>query len=344
MNKGLILLLTNLLNFGCKDIKFINYDPWMCSQAKKSFRFVKKYYCLENNLLSIKELSKNYGRIKAVDNLSLEIGKGEVFGLLGPNGSGKTTTLGIVLGAISLDGGSYQWFNKKFDSTTIRRIGSILEVPLFYPYMNAVDNLKLIADIKRIPYDGIDEVLHRVGLFQRRDSAFRTYSLGMKQRLAVGAALLGNPEVLILDEPTNGLDPQGIAEIRSLIKSIAEMGKTIILASHLLDEVQKICSHVAVLDHGKCLFSGKVDNMLGKTRMIEVASDDMHLLLSLLSTYEGLINPVMADGLVKAELRNDVSPVDINRYLFGQGVILNHLTTEKLSLEKYFLEILADKS
>ncbi len=297
---------------------------------------------MEPCILNINELSKSYGRIKAVDKLSLEIHKGEVFALLGPNGSGKTTTLGIVLGAIDLDGGSYQWFDEEFNSTTLRRIGSILEVPLFYPFMSATDNLKLIADIKRISYDGIDEILTQVGLYQRRGSAFRTFSLGMKQRLAVGAALIGNPEVLILDEPTNGLDPQGIAEIRTLIKSIAEMGKTIILASHLLDEVQKICSHVAVLDHGKCLFTGRVDNMIGKTRMVEIAADDMNALLLELTAYEGVINPFLIDGYIKAELINGTTPADLNNYLFGKGLIINHLTIEKISLEKYFLNILAD--
>ncbi len=297
---------------------------------------------MEPCILNINELSKSYGRIKAVDKLSLEIHKGEVFALLGPNGSGKTTTLGIVLGAIDLDGGSYQWFDEEFNSTTLRRIGSILEVPLFYPFMSATDNLKLIADIKRISYDGIDEILTQVGLYQRRGSAFRTFSLGMKQRLAVGAALIGNPEVLILDEPTNGLDPQGIAEIRTLIKSIAEMGKTIILASHLLDEVQKICSHVAVLDHGKCLFTGRVDNMIGKTRMVEIAADDMNALLLELTAYEGVMNPFLIDGYIKAELINGTTPADLNNYLFGKGLIINHLTIEKISLEKYFLNILAD--
>ncbi len=297
---------------------------------------------MEKCILTIKELSKSYGSIQAVDKLSLEINKGEVFGLLGPNGSGKTTTLGIVLGALGFDGGSYQWFNAELNSETLRRIGSILEVPLFYPFMSAIDNLKLIADIKRISYDGIDEILTQVGLYQRRDSAFRTFSLGMKQRLAVGAALIGNPEVLILDEPTNGLDPQGIAEIRTLIKSISEMGKTIILASHLLDEVQKICSHVAVLDHGKCLFSGRVDNMLGKTRMVEMAADDMNALLNELLAFDGIMNPFLLDGYIKAELKKDTTPADLNKYLFGKGLIINHLTTERISLEKYFLDILAD--
>lgn len=297
---------------------------------------------MEPGILTIKELSKSYGRIRAVDKLSLEIHKGEVFGLLGPNGSGKTTTLGIILGAIGLDGGSYQWFDEKFNSTTLRRIGSILEVPLFYPFMSATDNLKLLADIKRISYDGIDEILKQVGLYQRRGSAFRTFSLGMKQRLAVGAALIGNPEVLILDEPTNGLDPQGIAEIRTLIKSIAENGKTIIIASHLLDEVQKICSHVAVLDHGKCLFTGRVDKMIGKTRMVELAADDMTTLFHALHAFDGVMNPFLIDGYIKAELINDTTPTDLNNYLFGKGLIVNHLTTEKISLEKYFLDILAD--
>jgi len=298
---------------------------------------------LEQNILSITNLSKTYGAIRALDKLCLKINKGDVFGILGSNGSGKTTTLGIVLGAVNYDSGNYEWFGENPNPTTLRRIGSILEVPLFYPFLDAVDNLKLLADIKRVPYQGIDEILHDIGLYQRRHSLFRTYSLGMKQRLAVGAALLGNPEVLVLDEPTNGLDPQGIAEIRNLIISIAEMGKTIILASHLLDEVQKICSHVAVLNHGQCLFSGKVTEMLGKSRRVSLSADDLELLLTYVSAYECILNPVIHDGNVEAELIHAGTPAKLNKYLFEKGVVLNHLSTEKLNLEKYFLDLLANQ-
>ena len=295
---------------------------------------------MKDNILYISELSKCYGRIKAVDHLNLEVHRGEVFGILGPNGSGKTTTLGIILGALSSDEGSFSWFGEDPGPASIRRIGSILETPLFYPFLNAVDNLKIIAEIKNVSYQRIDDILHQVGLYDRRKSQFRTFSLGMKQRLAVAAALVGDPEVMILDEPTNGLDPQGIAEVRDLILRISEQGKTILLASHLLDEVQKICSHVAVMSHGKCLFSGKVDEMLTQTHAVVLISSDLNELHKQLSLFEGVTDVIMDDSCVKAELKPAFSPADLNRYLFEKGLVLSHLSTEKRSLESYFLNLL----
>lgn len=207
-----------------------------------------------NNVVTIQNLTKHYGRIRAVEDLNLSIPEKSIFGLLGPNGSGKTTTLGMLLDVINPTSGSYSWFGNYSKHENRQKIGSILETPAFYPYLSAVNNLKIIAEIKAIGYGNIDEVLKLVGLFDRRHSFYRTFSLGMKQRLALASALLCDPLVMILDEPTNGLDPKGIAEMRELIRTIARQGKTIILASHLLDEVQKVCSHFAVLNRETPLY------------------------------------------------------------------------------------------
>ncbi|NTV84162.1 MAG: ATP-binding cassette domain-containing protein, partial [Bacteroidales bacterium] len=211
---------------------------------------------MKDIVLSIRGLTKRYGSITAVSNLDLDIERGSVFGILGPNGSGKTTTLGVLLDVTRADSGTFSWFGGLPVKTQRKRIGAILEVPLFYPYLSGRQNLEMVAKIKDLPGDDVDEALKMVDLYERRDSKFRTYSLGMKQRLAVASTLIGKPEVLILDEPTNGLDPRGIAEIRNIILDVASQGVTIILASHILDEVQKTCTHMAVLEKGKKLFSG----------------------------------------------------------------------------------------
>lgn len=295
---------------------------------------------MSNPILSIKKLSKHFGSIKAVDQLDLTVEKGQVFGILGPNGSGKTTTLGIILGAIAPHEGSYEWFGQPPSASIRRRIGSILETPLFYPYLSATDNLKIIADLKQLPYTTIDESLRRVGLFERRRSKFSTYSLGMKQRLAVAAALLGNPEVMILDEPTNGLDPQGIAEIRNLIKKVSAEGTTIILASHLLDEVQKTCTDVAVLRSGRCLFTGKVDTMLHKGLTVELMADDQSHLQKILEECPFISDFDTLSSPWKVKLKEGNDATQLHAFLIGKEVVLNHLAAEKKSLEEQFLEIL----
>lgn len=296
---------------------------------------------LESPVLEIKNLTKSYGRLTALSAFSLKVFPGEICGILGPNGSGKTTTLGIILDVLKANSGEYLWFGEQPTYTQRQRIGSLLEIPIFYPYLSAVNNLKIVADIKNVSYEKIDELLSVVRLSERKNSKFKTFSLGMKQRLAIAAALIGDPEVLILDEPTNGLDPKGIAEMRELIIDISKRGITIILASHLLDEVQKICSHVVVLSKGKKLSDGKVSDVLNTTPAMELAAKDMDE-LNLALIQSGLFDEVKKEkDLLVASMKKEVSQEDLNKYLTDKGIYLTHMSVRKKSLEKYFLELIS---
>ncbi|MGK7390531.1 MAG: ABC transporter ATP-binding protein [Candidatus Cyclobacteriaceae bacterium M2_1C_046] len=290
-------------------------------------------------ILSTRDLRKHYGRIKAVDGLSLNIQKGQVFGILGPNGSGKTTTLGIVLGVINKTAGEYHWFGEEPTNEHRKRIGAILETPVFYPYLTGRQNLELVCLIKDAPKEKIEEKLQLVELAGRQDDKFKTYSLGMKQRLAIASALLADPEVLILDEPTNGLDPQGIAEIRGLIQKIAAEDKTIILASHLLDEVQKVCSHFAVLSKGKCLHTGPVEDVTKGIENVEVQSHDLRL-PEVLKDFPHAEKISQENGVLLVKMKSGYDSASLNQFLFENKVVASHLVTRKKSLEKQFLEIL----
>ena len=291
-------------------------------------------------VLITNKLSKRYGTLEVLKDLSLEVTQGSIFGLLGPNGSGKTTTLGIFLDVIPQNSGTYTWFEQEEPTNKLRKkIGAILETPNFYGYLSAERNLKISADIKGVDYSDIDRVLKIVDLFERRKDKFKTFSLGMKQRLAIGAALLGKPEVLLLDEPTNGLDPQGIAEIRKLILMIASQGITIILASHMLDEVEKICSHVAIIKSGVLLFQGKVDEILGVENLLEVKADNMDELYSALKEYANTIEIKRELDRFVVKLPKEISNGEINQYFFSKGITLTHLVSKKKNLEMQFLEI-----
>jgi ABC-2 type transport system ATP-binding protein len=294
-----------------------------------------------DTILSIKNLDKKYGRVHAVKNLSFDIEKGNVYGILGPNGSGKSTTLGIILNVVNKTSGEFSWFGGTMSThNALKRVGAIIERPNFYPYMTAVQNLELICKIKGVPYDNIEEKLKTVNLYERRNSKFKTYSLGMKQRLAIASALLNNPEILILDEPTNGLDPQGIHEIRQIIKEIAKNGTTILLASHLLDEVEKVCSHVVVIRNGLKLYSGRVENMVASNGIIEVKTDgDQELLVNTLKNYYDIATVNVEDDLIVARLENETTASEINKYLFEKGIIVSHLVMRKPSLEEQFLNL-----
>jgi len=293
-------------------------------------------------VLSIKNLNKKYGKIHAVKNLSFDVEKGNVFGILGPNGSGKTTTLSIILDVINAKSGSYSWFGQPPSKGSRKKIGAILEHPIFYPYLTAVKNLEIIADIKGIKYNDIERVLHTVELYDRRNSKFKTFSYGMKQRLAIAAALIGKPEVLIFDEPTNGLDPKGIAEIRELIINIAAKGITIILASHLLDEVQKTCSHVAVLKKGEKLFAGKVNDILNISDTIEISSNNLEMLVLAVKEYDKVTDIKKEIDLLVVNLKEGTTTFDLNNFLVSKGIILSHLSVRKKSLEQQFLGLLTE--
>jgi ABC-type multidrug transport system ATPase subunit len=292
------------------------------------------------NVVTTDLLTKNYGRIKALDELTFAIPEKSVFGLLGPNGSGKTTTLAILLDVVRPTSGSYSWFGNYSKRENRQKIGSILETPAFYPYLSATDNLKIMAEIKAIGYDNINEVLKITGIYDRRLSAYRTFSLGMKQRLALAAALLCDPPVMILDEPTNGLDPRGIAEIRDLIRTIALQGKTIILASHLLDEVQKVCSHFAVLNKGRLLYSGMVNEVAGNEQRFEVSCGNTDQLYNLLGNYPEKRNLEISGDKVIITLPADSSIAQLSSFIYQHGIIPTHMVSLYRSLENQFLDIL----
>ncbi len=294
-------------------------------------------------VLRIENLSKNYGSVKALNNLSLTVNSGEIMGILGPNGSGKTTTLGIILGILKSDSGQFTWFENKYDNHRLH-IGSILETPNFFPYLNADENLDIIRQIKGIDDKNFDEVLELVKLKGRRKSQFRTFSLGMKQRLAIAATLIGDPDVVIFDEPTNGLDPEGIAEVRRTLQNIASRGKTVIMASHILDEVEKICSHVTIIKRGQLMASGNVGSILSTDLTLELASDDMVLLSQFLTAHPGISNIKKVGAVIECNAKEDINVADINKAAFAQNISLTHLVARKTRLEEEFLKITGNPS
>jgi ABC-2 type transport system ATP-binding protein len=291
-------------------------------------------------ILTINNLTKKFGYLTAVKDLSFTINKGNVYGILGPNGSGKSTTLGVVLNVVNKTHGDFHWFDGNISThDALKQVGAIIERPNFYPYMSAYNNLKLVCRIKGVDYSKIDEKLKLVGLYERRDSKFKTFSLGMKQRLAIASALLNDPQILILDEPTNGLDPQGIHQIRELIKEIAKNGTTILLASHLLDEVEKVCTHVVVLRKGKRLYSGRVDEMISSHGFFELKADNTENLINLLEENIAFKNIKVEDNLITAFLNEPMEASAFNKLMFDKGITLSHLVKRKESLEEQFLQL-----
>ena len=292
------------------------------------------------HILEITHLAKRYPNVQAVRDLSIAVPKGSIYGLLGPNGSGKTSTLGMVLGVINPTGGSYRWFGSDAPvSDSRKRIGALLETPNFYPYLTGRKNLEIVAAIKEVPFEDIDRVLDIVELSDRQDSTFKTYSLGMKQRLALAAVLLGDPDVLVLDEPTNGLDPKGIADVRSLIQREAQRGKTVILASHIMDEVEKVCTHVAVIKKGNLLASGTLAELVQGDETIEIAAEDMARLEQFLGVQRGLRILEVRPQYIRVAVDADLDKTELNRKLFESGLMPTQFAVKKRSLESAFLQL-----
>ena len=292
------------------------------------------------DILTLQNLTKKYGKLTAVNNLSLKIEKGNVYGILGPNGSGKSTTLGIVLNVVNKTNGDFHWFDGSGSThEALKKVGAIIEHPNFYPYMTAAQNLNLVCKIKGVAKDKVSEKLKVVGLLERKDDKFNTFSLGMKQRLAIASALLNDPEILILDEPTNGLDPQGIHQIREIIKKIASEGTTILLASHLLDEVEKVCTHVVILRKGKSLYTGRVEDMIASHGFFTLQSDDLKKLKTVLEEHSSIGNIKQEEGKLIAYLKEPLEGAVLNKLLFDKGINLSYLVHRKESLEEQFLEL-----
>ncbi len=293
-------------------------------------------------ILTIQGLSKSYKHVRAIQNLNLRISEGQAYGILGPNGSGKTTTLSIVSGIIRQDSGVFSWFGKAPTPDQRRNIGSLIETPHFYPYLNLEKNLRIICDIKGITYDDIGRVLDMAQLTERKRSRFSTLSLGMKQRLGIAAALLGDPRVLVLDEPTNGLDPEGIAEVREVVMEQVHRGKTLILASHILTEVEKICSHVAILKKGELLADGPVKELLAEDEIIEISCQDNDSLKKKLKGSPLAKDVETENGLIVLTLAEKVTPADVNTFAFSNNFVIHHMLSRKRSLESQFLELVKE--
>ena len=297
-----------------------------------------------NNILTVSNLTKKFSRLTAVNSLSFSIEMGNVYGILGPNGSGKSTTLGMILNVVNPSGGSFSWFGGAHSThQALKRVGAIIERPNFYPYMTAAQNLRLVCRIKEVSTSKIEETLELVDLLERKNDKFKTYSLGMKQRLAIASALLNDPEILILDEPTNGLDPQGISQVRAIIKKIALRGTTILLASHLLDEVEKVCSHVLVLQKGKRIYFGEVTALTTHHGYYELNATAPELLKKTLESHSGIEKVEEKNGMFLAYPNKPLSSTDLSKLLNEKGLIITHFAQKHKSLEEQFLTLTNDK-
>ena len=295
---------------------------------------------MKQTLLELDGLSKYFGRLKAVDQLTFTLKKGNSYGLLGPNGSGKSTTLGMILNVVNPTSGSFSWYEGVLSTQqALKKIGAIIERPNFYPYMTALQNLQLICKIKQCSDATLQEKLELVGLWERRNSKFSTYSLGMKQRLAIAAALINNPELLILDEPTNGLDPEGIHQIRGLIKKIAGQGTTILLASHLLDEVEKVCSHVIILKKGVKYYEGPVDGIQKSFGYIKLKAQNLKLLKQFMAALEEVDSIEEESSMLKVFLKNELNTEELSQRLAQEKIYITHLAQKRPSLEEQFLTL-----
>jgi len=295
-------------------------------------------------VIETRALTKRYRDVLAVDAISFSVEAGQVFGFLGPNGSGKTTTIGMLLGIITPSSGEVHLLGRSGRDglhAARQQIGATLETPNFYPYLSGWDNLRIVANLKGVAHKGIEETLELVGLLQRRKDKFEGYSLGMKQRLAIAATLLGNPQLVILDEPANGLDPDGMREIRELIVALGARGKTVFVSSHLLNEVERTCTHVAILRKGRIVRQASVQELLNTAMVVELRGGDVETLQRAAQRYPKAESVRTRDGAVLVQLQDDDS-ASLNRWLAGEGVYVSVLVPQRLSLEEAFIDLTRD--
>lgn len=293
---------------------------------------------MTDSIVVTRGLTKRYGTHAAVDGVSMSVAAGEIYGFLGPNGAGKTTTLRMLVGLIRpSDGTATVAGHSPGDPAVVRRIGVLIEGPGFYPYLSGRDNLRVLAKYRGIGSTEVEEALGRVGLANRAGDKFRTYSLGMKQRLGVGAALLGRPDLLVLDEPTNGLDPQGMAEMRELITTLAADGHTVLLSSHMLSEVQEICDRVGVISRGKLLVESTVAELRGTASLL-LRAEPLAVAFPAVRGVVGERAALLTSSGIRIEAGNATAPA-VARAVIAAGADLLELRIDEKSLEEVFFEM-----
>jgi ABC-2 type transport system ATP-binding protein len=298
------------------------------------------------HVIETEDLTRRYGPRVAVDRLSLRVARGEIFGLLGPNGAGKTTTIAMLLGLVRPSAGRALVLGRDVQAdpvAALRRVGAMIETPAFYPYLSGYDNLRVLALAGGLPEARIAATLEAVELTDRAHDRVRVYSQGMRQRLAIAAALLPDPELIILDEPTNGLDPAGTAEIRALIRSLAAGGRTIVLCSHLLSEVEQLCGRVAILKAGRLVAEGAVAELLRRERGLRLRVEGDPARAAALLAALPWVRAVERDNgalLVDAPAER---AAELNAYLTHAGVPVAEIGVHTSNLEEFFLEVTGDR-
>ncbi len=297
----------------------------------------------DNWVVRTSSLTKRYGDIVAVDGLTLEVPRGHVFGLLGPNGSGKTTTMSMLLGLVRPTSGSFSLFGSATQHReALHRVGAIIESPSFYPYLSGRQNLLYFQGISGRGTPGeVDDLLSRVGLADRGNDRFQTYSLGMKQRLGLAYALLGDPELLFLDEPTNGMDPAGMVEVRALIRSLGTGKRTVLLSSHLLHEVEQVCDSVAILSKGALIVQGVVTDLIQPRERVRLRTTDNTGALEVLSALDWVEEATVEGAAVVVAAPSERSP-ELTAALSRSDIYITEMTADQVSLESYFLKVTGD--